>query len=60
VGNLLVVGITRLLPGSDGQDASVSTSRFLLYAGMSFVVAVIFGVVASKYKYRDAAAAEGK
>jgi dipeptide/tripeptide permease len=61
-GNLLVTAITKLLPGSGAtaHTASVSTSRFLLYAGMTFVVAILFSLVATFYKYRDAAAAEGK
>ena len=61
-GDLLVVAITELLPGSgaNAHTASVSTNRFLLYAGMTFVVAILFSVVATFYRYRDQAAAEGK
>jgi POT family proton-dependent oligopeptide transporter len=61
-GNLLVTAITKLLPGSGAtaHTASVSTNRFLLYAGLTFVVAILFSVVAAFYRYRDAAAARGK
>ena len=61
-GDLLVVAITELLPGSgaNAHTASVSTNRFLLYAGMTFVVAILFSVVATFYRYRDQAAARGK
>jgi POT family proton-dependent oligopeptide transporter len=63
VGNLLVTAITKLLPGAangDTHGASVSTSRFLLYAGLTFVVAILFSIVAAFYRYRDQAAARGK
>jgi proton-dependent oligopeptide transporter, POT family len=62
VGDLFVVGITKLFSesGAGNHAASVSTNRFLLYAGLTFVVAILFSVIASTYKYRDAAAAEGK
>jgi POT family proton-dependent oligopeptide transporter len=62
VGDLFVVGITKLFSeaGAGNHAASVSTDRFLLYAGLTFVVAILFSVIASTYKYRDATAAEGK
>jgi proton-dependent oligopeptide transporter, POT family len=61
-GNLLVTAITKLLPGSgaNAHAASVSTDRFLLYAGLTFGVAIVFSVVTAFYRYRDQAAAEGK
>jgi POT family proton-dependent oligopeptide transporter len=61
-GDLLVVAITELLPGSgaNAHTASVSTNRFLLYAGMTFGVAILFSLVATFYRYRDQAAAQGK
>jgi POT family proton-dependent oligopeptide transporter len=61
-GDLLVVAITELLPGTGAaaHAASVSSNRFLLYAGLTFVVAILFSVVAAFYRYRDRAAAEGK
>jgi POT family proton-dependent oligopeptide transporter len=62
VGDLFVVGITKLFSeaGAGNHAASVSTNRFLLYAGLTFVVAILFSVIAGTYKYRDATAAEGK
>jgi len=57
-GDLLVVAITKFLPGSGARahSASVSTSRFLLYAALTFVVAILFSIVASRYRYRGEAA----
>ncbi len=62
LGDLLVAGITQIFAGSGAGEgsASVSTSRFLQYAGMTFVVAILFTIVAAHYRYRDRAAAEGK
>ncbi len=62
VGDLFVVGITKLFSesGAGNHAASVSTNRFLLYAGLTFVVALLFSVIATTYKYRDTSAAEGK
>jgi POT family proton-dependent oligopeptide transporter len=59
-GDLLVVAVTRLFSNASDHAASVSTNRFLLYAGMTFGVAILFSVVATFYRYRDHAAAEGK
>jgi POT family proton-dependent oligopeptide transporter len=61
-GNLLVTAITKLFsgPGLEAHSASVSTGRFLLYAGLTFVVAILFTFVAVRYRYRDLAAAEGR
>jgi len=52
-GNLLVTAITKLLssPGA-GHNSSVSTSRFLLYAGATFAVAIVFSIAATFYRYR--------
>jgi POT family proton-dependent oligopeptide transporter len=58
MGNLMVVGFTKAL--AQGESDSVSTGRFLMYAGLTLVVAVLFSVVATRYQYRDAAAAQGK
>jgi hypothetical protein len=52
--------VTKLFASASDHAASVSTNRFLLYAGMTFVVAILFSVVAAFYKYRDPAAARGK
>ena len=59
-GNLLVGVITKVFAADGHGEAAVSTSRFLLYAGLTFVVAIIFSLVATFYRYRDAAAAQGK
>jgi proton-dependent oligopeptide transporter, POT family len=59
-GNLLVVFITESLARVSGSGAAVSTSRFLLYAGMTFVVAILFSIIAARYQYRDKSAAEGR
>lgn len=59
-GDLLVVAITKIFSDTQNHAASVSTNRFLLYAGMTFGVAILFSVVAAFYKYRDLAAARGK
>ena len=62
IGDLFVVGVTKLFSeaSAGNEGASVSTNRFLLYAGMTFVVAILFSVIAGNYKYQDASAAEGK
>jgi len=59
-GDLLVVAVTKLFANASDHAASVSTNRFLLYAGMTFGVAILFSVVATTYRYRDPAAARGK
>jgi POT family proton-dependent oligopeptide transporter len=59
-GDLLVVAVTKLFASASDHAASVSTNRFLLYAGMTFLVAILFSVVATTYRYRDAGAAQGK
>jgi POT family proton-dependent oligopeptide transporter len=58
-GDLFVAVITKLLSNVTG-DASVSPARFMQYAGLTFVVAILFTIVAAFYKYRDQAAARGK
>ncbi|HTJ00360.1 MAG TPA: MFS transporter [Dongiaceae bacterium] len=60
VGDLFVVGITKLFSDKVNHAASVTSGRFMLYAGLVFVVAILFSVVARDYRYRDRAAAEGK
>jgi POT family proton-dependent oligopeptide transporter len=59
-GDLLVAAVTKLFSNASDRAASVSTNRFLFYAGMTFGVAILFCVVAAFYKYRDPAAAQGK
>ena len=62
LGDWFVVGITKVFshPGGGDHATSVTPGRFLLYAGLTFVVAVLFIVVASRYQYRDKEAAEGR
>ena len=59
-GNMLVALITKYFAHGTGGEESVSAGRFMMYAGLSFVVAILFSAVASFYKYRDASAAHGK
>jgi POT family proton-dependent oligopeptide transporter len=62
VGNLLVSAVTKIFsgPAAGAHAESVTTGRFLMYAGLTFVVAILFSVVAATYRYRDASAAQGK
>ena len=56
-GNLVVTAITKMLsgPGAGGEAhaSSVSTNRFLLYAGLTFGVAILFSIIAAFYRYRE-------
>ena len=53
-GNLLVSFITSVLSTEAGGHAgAVSTKRFLLYAGMTAVVGVLFILIARRYRYRE-------
>ncbi|MBI5387279.1 MAG: MFS transporter [Verrucomicrobia bacterium] len=52
LGNLIVTAITKVMGGGAAHAASVSTSRFLLYAGLTAVVGVLFSLVATQYRYR--------
>lgn len=60
MGDLFVVTVTKLFASATNEAASVSPGRFLQYAGMTLVVAVLFSIVASFYQYRDPAAAQGR
>jgi dipeptide/tripeptide permease len=60
IGNLLVSALTWMLSKAGGAGDSVSVDRFMLYAGMTFVVAVLFSIIAAFYKYRDESAARGQ
>jgi POT family proton-dependent oligopeptide transporter len=53
-GNLVVSAVTKLLskPGAGHGEGAVTTGRFLVYAGMTFVVAILFSVIAARYRYR--------
>jgi len=58
-GDLFVAVLTKKQTNGAG-NASVSTGRFMQYAGLTFVVAILFSLVATFYQYRDPAAAQGK
>ena len=60
LGNLFVSVLTWMLGKAGGEGDSVSVQRFMLYAGMTFVVAVLFSIIAAFYKYRDESAARGQ
>lgn len=55
VGNLFVSVLTKVLsePGQAASAGAVTTERFLLYALMTAVVAVLFSLVATRYRYRQ-------
>ena len=58
VGNALVSIITSVLSSdAAGHSGAVSSGRFMLYAGMTAVVGVLFVLIAMRYRYRDAAPA---
>ena len=61
-GSLFVALLTALLPhtAAHTDDASISSGRFMLYAGMMFGVAILFSLIAATYNYRDKSAALGK
>jgi len=59
LGNLVVMAITKVLATASGHG-SVTPGRFMLYAVMTFVAALLFSLIAALYKYRDEAAAQGK
>ena len=59
LGNLLVSVLTEVLSHGKGSDSAVSTGRFMMYAGMTFVVAILFSIIAALYRYRDERAAQG-
>jgi POT family proton-dependent oligopeptide transporter len=57
-GNALVSLITSVLSSeAGGHSGAVSSGRFLLYAGMTAVVGVLFVFIAMRYRYRDTAPA---
>ncbi|MCX6896469.1 MAG: MFS transporter [Verrucomicrobia bacterium] len=59
-GNLLVALVTKYFAKGDSGAESVTAGRFMMYAGLMFVVAIAFSAVASFYNYRDKAAEQGK
>ena len=63
-GNLLVPLITAaariMLRAGAHQDVSVTPVVFSFYAGLTFAVAILFSLIAARYRYRDEAAARGR
>lgn len=54
LGNALVSIITSALSNdAGGHSGAVSSERFLLYAGMTCTVGILFILVAMQYRYRD-------
>ena len=62
LGNLFVAFFTKMFASAGGEKSaeSVSPGRFLIFAGLTFAVAIIFSVVTTVYRYRDKEAAEGR
>ena len=57
-GNALVSIITSVLSSdAAGHSGAVSSGRFMLYAGMTAIVGVLFVLIAMRYRYRDTAPA---
>lgn len=60
VGDLLVAVLTKILSSTGNEAGSISAGRFVLYAEITFVVAIAFSIATMFYQYRDKSAAEGK
>jgi len=60
VGDLLVAVLTKILSRAGNEAGSISAGRFVLYAEITFVVAIVFTIATMFYRYRDKSAAEGK
>jgi proton-dependent oligopeptide transporter, POT family len=56
IGNFLVPVLTtvkgHIISGAGNESASVNSSTFYLYAGLTFAVAIIFALIALRYKER--------
>jgi POT family proton-dependent oligopeptide transporter len=60
-GNLIVMGITHFMSTEgDGGGSSVTPGRFMFYAGLTFLVAIVFTFIAARYRYRDKEAEQGR
>jgi proton-dependent oligopeptide transporter, POT family len=59
-GDLLVAVMTKMLSSAGNEAGSISAGRFVLYAEITFVVAILFSIATIFYRYRDKSAAEGK
>lgn len=60
LGDFLVAAITKIFSASSNEAGSISAGRFVMYAELTFAVAILFSVATVFYRYRDKAAAEGK
>lgn len=61
LGNALVSVITSVLStDAGGHSGAVSSGRFFLYAGMTFVVGILFVLIATRYRYREEATGRAK
>ncbi|HWC58751.1 MAG TPA: MFS transporter, partial [Verrucomicrobiae bacterium] len=59
-GDLLVAVVTKMFSTPGNESGSISAPRFVMYAGLTFAVAILFSVATTFYRYRDKSAAEGK
>jgi POT family proton-dependent oligopeptide transporter len=59
LGDFLVVAVTKIF-ATAGGSGSISAGRFVMYAGLTFAVAILFTIATIFYRYRDPSAAEGK
>jgi proton-dependent oligopeptide transporter, POT family len=60
VGDLLVAVVTKALSTAGNEAGSISAGRFVMYAELTFAVAILFSIATIFYQYRDKSAAEGK
>jgi len=60
VGDLLVAVVTKIFSVPGNGAGSISAPRFVMYAGLTFAVAILFSLATIPYRYRDKSAAEGK
>ena len=59
-GDLLVAVVTKIFSTAGNEAGSISAPRFVMYAGLTFAVAILFSFATMFYQYRDKSAAEGK
>lgn len=60
VGDLLVAVVTKALSTAGNEAGSIKAERFVMYAELTFAVAILFSIATIFYRYRDKSAAEGK
>ena len=59
-GDFVVVAVTKIFASASNDAGSISASRFVMYAGLTFAVAILFSIATMFYRYRDKSAAEGR